>query len=183
MVELLTVGHGTLDQDSFVHMLRMGQCQVVVDVRSYPGSRHVPWYARRQMQEWLTVAGLEYVWLGEDLGGRRGPSAEVQRDIVWRNKSFRNYAGYTRELEYALGQDFLLALARERRCAVMCAESVWWRCHRRVIADKLTLQGLARVRHLMPGGRIEEHRPTAGARIASDGRVVWDGLPDSSGNG
>ncbi|OBG34097.1 MULTISPECIES: DUF488 domain-containing protein [Mycolicibacter] len=146
--------------------------QSLVDVRSAPGSRRNPDTAREEMQHWLPAAGIGYRWEPRLGGWRRvkGPSP----DIGLRNDSFRSYAAYMRSADFQAGIDELLAEAAGQQVAVMCAETVWWRCHRKLIADYLALVRATEVRHLMHDGKLRDHRPTAEARVAH-GVLVYDG--------
>lgn len=176
---LLTFGHGTLGQDGIVALLRAAGVQAVADVRSFPGSRRLPHVNRENLELWLPQAGIDYHWI-KNLGGFRKPSEESAHDTVWRNESFRNYAGYTRTPDFLAGIDELIALGMRSHTAFMCSESVWWRCHRRIISDFLVAaRGLA-VHHLMHDGRLDPHKPTTGLRLRDDGLIVYDGAPDTS---
>ncbi|OMC11705.1 hypothetical protein A5735_14830 [Mycolicibacter heraklionensis] len=146
--------------------------QGLVDVRSAPGSRRNPDTAREEMQRWLPEAGVGYRWEPR-LGGWRRATGHSP-DVGLRNVSFRSYAGYMRSADFQAGIDELLAA--DHQVAVMCAESLWWRCHRKLIADYLTLVRGAEVRHLMHDGRLRDHRPTAEARVAGD-VLIYDGSP------
>ncbi|ORW97415.1 DUF488 domain-containing protein [Mycolicibacter terrae] len=150
----------------------------LVDVRTAPGSRRNPDTAREAMQHWLPEAGVGYRWEPR-LGGWRRVKGESP-DVGLRNDSFRSYAGYMRSDDFRAGIDELLAEATEQQVAVMCAETVWWRCHRKLIADYLTLVREVPVRHLMHDGKLREHRPTAEARVDGD-VLVYDGPPPDSG--
>ena len=166
-----TIGHGTLEPDAFVELARGAGIEAIVDVRRFPGSRRHPHVARPAMEAWLGEAGLGYRWMPE-LGGRRTPSAE-SRHVLLRNPQFRAYADHMETAEFAGGVAALLELTRERAVAVMCAESVWWRCHRRLLADHLVLVGRCRVEHLFHDGRLTPHAPTEGARLEG-GAVAYD---------
>jgi uncharacterized protein (DUF488 family) len=169
--ELLTVGHGTQSADALAALLAGAGVSALVDVRIAPGSRRNPQFMRAELERWLPAAGIGYRW-DKRLGGYRRLAADSP-DTALRNESFRAYAGYMRTAEFAAGLADLIAQARQERTAVMCSETVWWRCHRRLIADHLLLlDGLVPL-HLMPGGRLSEHRPTSGVRVA-DGTLVYD---------
>jgi uncharacterized protein (DUF488 family) len=175
----LTFGHGTLSQDDITALLRTAGVKAVADVRSFPGSRRLPHVNRENLESWLPQGGIAYRWI-KNLGGFRKPSDESAHDTVWRNESFRNYAGYTRTSDFLAGIDELMSLGMQSRTAFMCSESVWWRCHRRIISDFLVVaRGLA-VHHLMHDGRLEPHKPTAGLRLRDDGLIVYDGEPDAA---
>jgi uncharacterized protein (DUF488 family) len=170
---LLTVGHGTADRHQLSALLRGAAVGQVVDVRSAPGSRRNPDVGRLRLQEWLGEAGIGYRW-ERRLGGFRRPTPDSP-DTVWRNASFRGYAGHTREPDFLAAMDDLLAEINAIRTAVMCSETVWWRCHRRIIADYAVLARGTEVQHLMHDGRLTPHVPTAGARLRPDGLLVYDG--------
>ena len=143
----------------------------VVDVRRYPGSRRHPHFGREAMEGWLAEAGLGYRWLPA-LGGRRTPLPDSP-NVGLRNPQFRGYADHMASEEFREGCADLLDLARTAPVAVMCAESVWWRCHRRLLADHLVLVSGVDVEHILPGGRLSSHSPTEGARREGE-RVVYD---------
>ncbi|MEE1929623.1 DUF488 domain-containing protein [Streptomyces sp. TRM 70351] len=169
---LLTFGHGTAPRAALTALLRDADVAAVVDVRTAPGSRRNPDAGRAALRQWMPEAGLAYRW-EERLGGFR-KAAPGSPDVFWENASFRGYAGYTRDPAFVAAADELLRQAAERRTAVMCAESVWWRCHRRIIADFAVLARATPVRHLMHDGRLTGHRPTPGARLRADGLLVYD---------
>lgn len=172
MTTLMTVGHGSLERGALVRLLTEHDVELLVDVRRYPGSRRNPQTKPDALKESLTRAGIDYRW-DERLGGRRRLASD-SRDTWWEVDQFRAYAGWTRTPDFAAGLRELLAEATERRTAIMCAEAVWWRCHRRLIADVAVLLHHVRVVHLMHDGRLAEHRPASGARV-TDAGVVWDG--------
>lgn len=172
--ELLTVGHGTQSADELAALLTGAAVSALVDVRIGPGSRRNPQFMRAELERWLPAAGVSYRW-DKRLGGYRRLAPDSP-DTALRNESFRAYAGYMRSAEFGAGLIELIEQARGERTAVMCSETVWWRCHRRLIADHLLLlDGLVPL-HLMPGGRLSEHRPTSGVRVDA-GTLVYD-LPD-----
>lgn len=174
---LLTVGHGRLDRRGLAELLRTAGVRLLVDVRRYPGSRGNPQVGRDALQTWLPEEGLDYRW-EERLGGRRRLTAEERSrspDDWWRVEQFRAYAGWTRSVEFRTALLEVLEEAAVRRTAVMCSESVWWRCHRRLVADVATLVHGAEVRHLMHDGALREHPVAEGARPTAEGTVIWDG--------
>jgi uncharacterized protein (DUF488 family) len=172
---LLTVGHGRLGPDELAGLLTTAAVDLLVDIRRFPGSRTSPHLARDALAEWLPAHGPAYRW-EERLGGRRRLARdEPSPDSWWSVPAFRAYAGYTRTPEFRAALADLLADAGRRRVAVMCSETVWWRCHRRLVADVAALAHDTEVRHLMPDGSLQPHRPAAGARLREDGLVVWDG--------
>jgi uncharacterized protein (DUF488 family) len=177
--ELLTVGHGTLDRLGLAELLLGAAIEVVIDVRRFPGSRRNPDMAQSALVSWLGDSGIDYRW-EEDLGGRRRlppQSAPKPRDsdCWWTVPAFRAYAGHTRTQAFTAALDRVLDAVNRTTVAVMCSETVWWRCHRRLIADVAVLGRQVPVRHVMPGGRLTPHHPAEGARRCDDGSVVWDG--------
>ncbi|MBV8950551.1 MAG: DUF488 domain-containing protein [Actinobacteria bacterium] len=169
---LLTVGHGTLGADELASLLDDAQVELLVDIRSYPGSRHNPQFGREAMAAWLPESGIAYEWQPA-LGGRRRPRPD-SRNTALTNEAFRGYADYMETPEFADGVERLLERAHERRAAVMCSESVWWRCHRRLLSDAVLLLHQVPVEHLFHTGRLEPHHPLAEVRVES-GRLVYDG--------
>lgn len=175
--ELLTVGHGTLDREGFADLLLTAEVQRLVDVRRYPGSRSNPAAQPAALREMTRSAGIEYRW-DERLGGRRRLDADERAhnpDTWWRVDQFRAYAAWTRSEDFRAGLAEVLDGIRERRTAVMCSEAVWWRCHRRLMADVALGEHGAPVLHLMHDGRLLVHELSEGARTSADGRLVWDG--------
>ena len=170
---LLTVGHGPDDRDRLVVRLSGAGITSLVDVRRFPGSRNNPDVRREELAVWLPAAGIEYRW-EERLGGRRRlPSDEPVADAWWTVTQFAAYAAHTRTPEFRAALDALLDEAAAATVAVMCSESVWWRCHRRLIADVAVLGCAVPVDHLMPDGSLAAHRPSAGAIVGADGEVRW----------
>ena len=170
---LVTFGHGTATADQLLVLLRGTGVESVVDIRTAPGSRRNPDVTRAALQRWLPEAGMAYRWEPRLGGFRRVPPDSP--DTAWRNNSFRGYAAHTRSEEFSAALDDVLREAATARTAVMCSESVWWRCHRRLVADAAMLLRGAEVRHLMHDGRLVEHQPTDGVRIRPDGLLVYDG--------
>jgi len=168
---LITVGHGTLAQEEFVDLLHAGGIESLVDVRTAPGSRRHPHFRRQAMEEWVPAAGVAYRWEPR-LGGLRKPSPDSP-NVALRHSGFRAYADHMRAPEFPAALDEVLTEAAARPTTVMCAESVWWRCHRRLIADFASLVRGADVRHLMHDGRLSEHHPTEGVRRDGD-HLVYD---------
>jgi uncharacterized protein (DUF488 family) len=174
-VPLLTVGHGPDDRIALAERLTGAAVGLLVDVRRFPGSRNNPDVRREALAEWLPDAGIGYRW-EERLGGRRSlPKGEPVEDAWWTVAQFAAYAAHTRTPEFAAALDEVLAEASAGTVAVMCSESVWWRCHRRLIADVAVLGRGVPVTHLMPDGRLRPHEPSAGAVLGPDGAVRWPG--------
>jgi uncharacterized protein (DUF488 family) len=168
---LYTVGHGTLGADALVSLLDGAHIERLVDVRSFPRSRRNPQFAREEMESWLPAAGIDYAWQRE-LGGRRRP-VDGSRHVALRNDGFRGYADYMESDSFASGVERLLASSAAEPAAVMCSESVWWQCHRRLLADYLVLVRGVEVVHLMHDGRLVPHPPTDGVRVEGD-HLVYD---------
>jgi uncharacterized protein (DUF488 family) len=171
MTTLYTVGHGTLSAEGLVGLLTGAGVRGVVDVRSFPGSRRHPQFGREEMRRWLGSAGVSYAWLRE-LGGRRRPLSG-SRHVALQNPAFRGYADHMGTDAFGAGVEELVALASRQPTAVACSESLWWRCHRRLLADHLALVRGVEVVHLMHDGRLAPHVPTQGVHLADDA-VVYD---------
>ena len=169
---LLTVGHGTLTAPALINMLRGAGVTTVVDVRLVPRSRHNPQFDQSALDESVTAAGIGYRW-ERDLGGFRRPSTQSPH-LALRHPAFRGYADWMEGERFRAALGTVVARATVERPAVMCSESVWWRCHRRLIADYVALcvDGVT-PRHLLHDGSIVEHRLTDGARRGGD-CVVYD---------
>jgi uncharacterized protein (DUF488 family) len=169
---LLTYGHGTEAADRTAAILQGAGITSLVDIRTAPGSRRNPQFARSAMEEWLPEAGIAYRW-EKRLGGFRRPGPD-NPDVAWREDMFRGYAEHMRGGDFRNAVDAVLAEARDRQVAVMCSESLWWRCHRRLLADFVSMARGIEVRHLMHDGRAEAHRPSPGVRLRDDGLLVYD---------
>jgi uncharacterized protein (DUF488 family) len=170
--KLFTFGHGTASQDEIVAILRRAEIGSVVDVRIAPGSRRHPHVARAALEQWLPDSGITYRWEPR-LGGRRRPAPD-SLDSAWRDDAFRGYAGWMRGAEFGAAIDTLLVDATRARTTVMCSESLWWKCHRRLIADASVLLKQVPVVHLMHDGRDTAHEPSAWARVTGSGTIIYD---------
>lgn len=173
-----TVGHGTLPADGLLDVLGPGDVATVVDVRRFPGSRRHPWFGREAMARWLPEAGVGYRWLPE-LGGRRPVRAGSPHGAL-RNASLRAYADHMGSAEFAEGLDRLLDAPAP--VAALCSETLWWRCHRRLVADALVLLRGVPVLHLMPTARPAPHVPTDGVRVAGSA-LIYDAPQGAAGQG
>lgn len=171
---LWSIGHSTRPLEELVGMLREAGVVRLADVRRFPGSRRNPQYSAESLAVSMPEAGIEYVPMPE-LGGRRPPRPDSPH-TAWRNSGFRGYADYMDTPDFARGRERLMALARERRTAVMCAEAPWWRCHRSLISDDFKARGW-QVIHLMNPGRSQEHPWTPVARIV-DGKLDYSSPAD-----
>jgi uncharacterized protein (DUF488 family) len=173
MTSLLTVGHGTLSAEAFHALLREAGVRRIVDIRRFPGSRRHPHLNREALERSLSAAGIDYVWLGS-LGGRRKASP-TSPNVALRNDAFRGYADHMQTREFVDGVHELITLTQDGRLtAVLCSESLWWRCHRRLLADHLTLVSGVDVSHLLHDGRRTPHPPTDGVRRLGE-TVRYDG--------
>ena len=166
-----SVGHGTLPETDLVELLHQAGVAHVVDVRSYPGSRRNPQHGKEQLERWLPEAGIGYSW-DRRLGGRRRPDP-ASPNVALRHEAFRAYADHMSTAEFHEGLDALVELAVTTPLAVMCAESLWWRCHRRLLSDALVLLRSMQVAHLFHDGRLAPHRPTPEARV-TDCELIYD---------
>jgi uncharacterized protein (DUF488 family) len=165
-----TIGHSTRPIDEFVDLLEAADVTLLIDVRSIRGSRANPQYNAETLPRSLAEFGIGYTPIPE-LGGRRSRQKSVPPEVnaYWHNRSFHNYADYAMSAEFEAGLRRLLTMSEDRTCAIMCAEAVWWRCHRRIIADYLLLRGRV-VRHLMGKGRVEPASMTPAALV--EGQVI-----------
>ncbi len=156
---IFTIGHSTHPADIFIGMLKSRQIESLVDVRAFPGSRRHPQFDKATLARALNDAGVAYYHM-VSLGGRRKAQDVPEHDTHWRNPAFANYADYTKTPPFRAGLAELETLALRSRVAIMCAEALWWRCHRRIIADELIKDGFA-VTHIMPPGHTAEaaHAP------------------------
>jgi uncharacterized protein (DUF488 family) len=167
-----TIGHSTRPLDEFLDILAHYRIEAIADVRRFPGSRRHPQYGSVALEESLAARGIAYRWL-RARGGRRRPRPDSP-NVAWRNASFRGYADHLDSAEFAEGLDELLALSAEKRTAILCAESVWWRCHRAIIADVLRARGIEVV-HILDARHATVHPYTPAARIV-DGKLSYRGL-------
>ncbi len=170
-LRIWTVGHSTRTLDEFVGLLQAYGITAVADVRRYPGSRRYPHFNREALSVALAGAGIAYVHFPE-LGGRRQPRPDSP-NTAWRNESFRGYADYMETEPFRAGVDRLLDLARRRSTAIMCAEALWWRCHRSLISDYLKAMGME-VIHILDATHSQIHPYTPAARIV-EGRLSYGG--------
>ncbi len=168
MRAIFTVGHSTRTVAELVTLLRQVDVDLLVDVRSIPRSRAMPQFNIDRLPDSLAVEGIGYQQL-PSLGGRRHhpKGAPPSTNTLWRVLAFRSYADYAMTAAFRVGLDELLALTHQHRCAIMCAEAVWWRCHRRIIADHLLARGIP-VQHIMGLGQVTSATLTPGARVLDE---------------
>lgn len=168
-----TVGHSNRSLEDFVELLRSAEIELLADVRKFPRSRANPQFNEERLGDALPRCGISYELMSV-LGGRRGIVKSIPPDVngLWRNLSFHNYADYALSAEFDAGLSRLIELGRGQRCAIMCSEAVWWRCHRRIVTDYLIASGET-VFHIMAPGRFEPARLTQGAVIRPDRKVVY----------
>jgi len=168
-----TLGHSTRPLAEFLELLGRFRIEAVADVRRFPASRRHPQFGAPALEKSLSAHGIEYRWL-PDLGGRR-PVRPDSPHTAWRNASFRGYADHMDSPEFGRALEQLIELARRRRTAIMCAEALWWRCHRALIADVLRVRGFE-VLHISGDSAPVEHPFTPAARII-DGRLSYSAAP------
>ena len=168
-----TIGHSTRTMEAFLNLLRVAQVTVIADIRSVPRSKTNPQYNYDLLPETLAASQVGYEHIAE-LGGLRGKSKTAPPDVngFWENQSFHNYADYSLTAPFHAGLNKLMDLARAQRCAMMCSEAVWWRCHRRLVADHLLARGES-VFHLMGNDTVQPAKLTIGACISNDGTVTY----------
>lgn len=176
MTEFLTAGHSNLELDAFLTMLREAEVNLVVDVRRLPGSRRYPWFDQENLAPALREAGIDYRH-EIPLTGRRPRQYDVPAETngFWENRSFHNYADHALSAEFRAGLDGIRGTGVSR-LLLLCSEAVWWRCHRRIIADHLLAHGET-VLHLMGPGKLSPADPTAGAVFDDDGTVTYPVSP------
>jgi uncharacterized protein (DUF488 family) len=168
-VTLWTIGHSTRSWEEFLALLHENRIELLVDVRHFPSSTRVPWTNREVLAASLGKAGLAYEHL-VGLGGYRRPRPDSP-NTGWRNTGFRGYADHMETAEFSQSLDRLLAWARQRRTAIMCAEAVPWRCHRGLLSDALLARGV-RVVHILAPGQTQDHKLTPFAKVHG-GRVTY----------
>lgn len=172
MAILYTIGHSTRTFADLVDALRAHQIQTLVDIRAFPMSRRLPQFNRDSLEKSLPPAGIRYVWM-KALGGYRKKTLEESPNVALRNQSFRNYADYMLTHEFEQAARELVALAEQSRTAYMCAERVYFRCHRMLVSDWLVARG-HEILHIDGPGPIRPHTLTTEARVI-DGRLLYRG--------
>ncbi|KVX70052.1 DUF488 family protein [Burkholderia stagnalis] len=173
-----TIGHSDRTLDDFIGMLTDADIALLADVRKMPRSRTNPQYNETTLPVALAAFDIAYEHVAA-LGGLRGKTRDVSDDVngFWTNDSFHRYADYALTAAFRAGLDHLIEQGHRQRCAVMCAEAVWWRCHRRIVADYLIARGET-VFHIMGPNRLEPARLTPGAVVQTDGTIVYPRTAD-----
>jgi uncharacterized protein (DUF488 family) len=172
LATLYTIGHSTRTLDELIEALHAHSVSTLVDIRSFPVSRRLPHFNRESLERALPAAGILYVWMKE-LGGRRKAIRDDSPNIALRNSSFRNYADYMLTGAFQQAADDLIGLAERSRTAYMCAERVYFRCHRMLVSDWLTAHG-HEVLHIDGTGPAKPHKLLAEARVI-DGELIYRG--------
>jgi uncharacterized protein (DUF488 family) len=170
---IFTIGHSTRSAEELIALLEEASVGLLIDVRTVPRSRFNPQFNADLLPETLAAAGIGYRHMPV-LGGlrHRPKDAPPSPNGLWQNEGFQAYADYALTAPFRAGLDELRGLAREHVCAIMCAEAVWWRCHRRIVADYLLASGEA-VEHIMAPGKIEPASLTPGAEPRPDGTILY----------
>ena len=169
-MQIWTIGHSTRSIEDLISLLKKNEIKLLADVRSWPGSKRYPQFNKEALAESLHAFRIRYEHFPE-LGGRRKPNAD-SANTAWRNASFRGYADHMETEQFHKGVERLLTLAREAGpAAIMCAEAVWWRCHRSLISDYLKACGIE-VMHILDSNKIEAHPFTSAAHIV-DGSLSY----------
>jgi uncharacterized protein (DUF488 family) len=172
MATLYTIGHSTRSSEEFIAVLRAHGIRTLVDIRAFPVSRRLPHFNQEALEVSLKTSGIRYVWMKE-LGGYRKKIRTESPHVALRNESFRNYADYTLTQEFREAIDRLLSLAREGHTACMCAERLFFQCHRMIVSDYLAAQG-HEVQHIEDEGPVKVHRLTSDARVIN-GELIYRG--------
>jgi uncharacterized protein (DUF488 family) len=169
---LFTIGHSTRELAEFTSLLQAHEISLLVDIRAFPVSRRYPHFGRERLEMWLPEAGIGYSWLKE-LGGRRGKSGAESPNVALRNESFRNYADYMLTPAFQQAADRLIEVAATQRLAYMCAEKMWFQCHRMLVSDYFVSRGHD-VRHIIDERPATTHALMKDARIV-DGQLLYRG--------
>jgi uncharacterized protein (DUF488 family) len=170
-LKLYTVGHSTHPIERFLELVIQHRIAILADIRSFPSSRRWPQFNQEPFAAALSRAGVEYRWI-KRLGGRRHSTRPDSPHTGWTVAAFRSYADYTETRDFTEGIDELTAAAMDARTSIMCSEGLWWRCHRRIVSDQMTVRGWA-VEHIMPDGKLASHRLPEFASVV-DGRIIYD---------
>jgi uncharacterized protein (DUF488 family) len=173
MARAYTIGHSTRSLEELIEALQAHDIKLLVDIRSFPMSRRLPWFNRESLEQELPKAGIQYRWM-KDLGGRRKKQIEHSPNTALRNDSFRNYADYMLSAPFKAAITELIELAEQQPTAIMCAERVWFRCHRMLVSDWLVAHG-HEVLHIDATGPVKPHKLMGEAQVRGED-VVYPGL-------
>jgi len=173
LATIYTIGHSTRTLDELVAALQAHGIRTLVDIRSFPASRRMSWFARESLEKTLPEAGIAYVW-EKGLGGRRSKQKIDSPNTGLRDQSFRNYADYMLSAEFQRAAANVVTMAEQGPTAVMCAERMFFQCPRMLVSDHLSLHG-HEVRHIVDTGPAKPHRITSEAKLVED-RVIYPGL-------
>lgn len=171
MTSVFTIGHSTRKIEEFISLLKEHNIQLLVDVRRYPGSRRHPQFNKETLAKSLNTTGIEYNHM-KDLGGRRDQPNSNSPNNGWRSKGFRAYADYLNTNEGQKAIKELVKSSKNTTSALMCAEALYWRCHRQLIADALVAREID-VHHILHRGQTHKHTLNAMAQILEDGRIIY----------
>lgn len=167
--KLWTIGHSTRSLEEFVELLKENGIELLVDIRSLPGSNKFPHFNQENLEKELPKSGIDYTYM-KILGGLRKKHKD-SHNTVWRNQSFRNYADYMETEDFKKGIAELKKMASKKKTCICCAEAVWWRCHRSMVSDYMKSDGW-KVFHILSLKKVEEHPYTQPAKIV-DGKLVY----------
>ena len=174
MATIYTLGHSNRSFEDFLAILQAHRIEVLVDIRSFPASRKWPWFNRENLERALPQAGIEYLWKKE-LGGRRKKLRADSPNTGLRVEAFRNYADYMMTEEFRRGVEEVIALAEKKRAAIMCAEALYYRCHRMLVSDWLAAHGHT-VLHLTSAGAEPKPHKSVAEFTVEDGQLIYRGL-------
>ncbi|HTY53887.1 MAG TPA: DUF488 domain-containing protein [Candidatus Binataceae bacterium] len=169
---IYSIGHSTHPIERFIELLREHRIAILADVRAFPKSRRYPHFNSAELERSLTEASIRYRWFGQ-LGGRRHGVRPDSPHVAWQNAAFHAYADYMDTAEFQTGFEEFFKETAGATTAFMCAEGLWWRCHRRLLSDRLLALGHS-VNHIMPNGSLVEHELPSFARIV-ESRIIYDG--------
>lgn len=172
MATLYTIGHSTRPLDDLIAALRAHQVETLVDIRAFPMSRRLPQFNRDSLEQTIPAERIQYIWM-KALGGYRKKILEDSPNIALRNQSFRNYADYMLSPEFEQAMTEIISWAERSRTAYMCAERVYFKCHRMLVSDWLVAHG-HEVLHIDATGPVKPHKLTAEARMV-EGRLIYRG--------
>jgi uncharacterized protein (DUF488 family) len=172
-VTIFTIGHSTRAIEELLALIKEFEIALLADIRSFPASARHPQFNRENLERALPEAGIEYRWLGKELGGYRKKKDPNSPHTALRSPGFRNYADHMGSEDFARGIEELLALAAGQRTAYMCAELLWWRCHRSLVSDYLSACRGAEIVHILQNNKSEPHRLHRAARRV-EGKLVYD---------